>query len=270
MTQSNPTVSVVTISYNQSEFLERALNSVLSQQGVDVEYIVVDPGSTDGSREIIKKYQSQLKAVIFEKDAGPADGLNRGLALATGQYFFYLNSDDEVAPGAFAEAVSEFQKSPQTAIVYGNGFIIDQLHRKTRKVYSAKVATPVAYVTGASVFVQQATFFRTDAIRSVGGFNINNNSCWDGELVFDLLRNGYKAKRAWKFWGLFRIYGETITGSGRLADSIKRNHQRMRAQIFPKESGLAAKVLDRMVYFSSRIYDLEQIFDRLFITPLRK
>ncbi len=86
-------VSIVTISFNQAEFLERAMRSVLTQDYPDVEYIVVDPGSTDGSRALITAQGSRIKAIL-EKDNGPADGLNKGFASATGEIFGYINADD--------------------------------------------------------------------------------------------------------------------------------------------------------------------------------
>ena len=87
-------VSIVTISFNQARFLRRAITSVLSQDYPDIEYIVVDPGSTDGSREIINAYGPRLASVIFDPDDGPADGLNRGFQLATGDVLAYINADD--------------------------------------------------------------------------------------------------------------------------------------------------------------------------------
>src|SRR5436305_15203748 len=105
--------SVVTISFNQAQFIERALRSVLEQQGVDVEYIIVDPGSTDGSREIINRFRDRLSHVILEKDSGAADGLNHGFARATGDIYCYLNSDDEFLPGAFSVVQSYFANHPE-------------------------------------------------------------------------------------------------------------------------------------------------------------
>ena len=93
-------VSIVTISFNQAEFLERAIRSVIEQDYPDVEYIVVDPGSTDGSREIIEKYRSRISKVILEPDTGPANGLNKGFAAATGEIFGYINADDAFLPKA--------------------------------------------------------------------------------------------------------------------------------------------------------------------------
>jgi glycosyltransferase involved in cell wall biosynthesis len=90
MTQ--PKVSIVTISYNQCAFLERAIQSVLAQNYPEVEYIVVDPGSTDGSRDIIERYRSRISKLILEPDKGPVDGLNKGFSVATGEIYGYLNA----------------------------------------------------------------------------------------------------------------------------------------------------------------------------------
>ena len=87
-------ISVVTISYNQACYLEQTIISVLNQDYENVEYIVVDPGSTDGSRDIIEKYRNRIQHIIYERDVGPADGLNKGFAVATGDVFYFINSDD--------------------------------------------------------------------------------------------------------------------------------------------------------------------------------
>src|SRR4051794_11958143 len=105
-----PKFSVVTISFNQAEFLERAIQSVLRQDcEAGIQYIVVDPGSTDGSRDVIEKYRSRLSHVILAPDLGPADGLNKGFKIATGDILCYLNSDDEFLPGAFRRVANFFE-----------------------------------------------------------------------------------------------------------------------------------------------------------------
>ena len=93
-------ISVVTISFNQAKYLRQCIDSVLNQNYQNIEYIIVDPGSTDGSRQIIESYGDRV-IKIFEKDAGPADGLNMGFSRATGDIFYFINSDDYVLPGAF-------------------------------------------------------------------------------------------------------------------------------------------------------------------------
>src|SRR5450432_3341584 len=93
-------VSIVTISFNQAAYLEEAIRSVLDQDHPLVEYIVVDPGSTDGSRDIIERYRGRIAKVLYEPDQGPADGLNHGFAHATGDVFACLNADDLLLPRA--------------------------------------------------------------------------------------------------------------------------------------------------------------------------
>lgn len=227
-------VSVVTISFNQSAHLRAALDSVLAQQGVDIEYIVVDGGSDDGSRELILEYKDRLSHIVFERDEGPADGLNKGLQLATGDIFYYLNSDDEIEPGAFAEAADIFGKT-NVDVLYGNGLIIDDQGKIIRSVYSAAKFTPNLYVHGLAVIVQQAAFIRMGAIRQVGGFNRGNRSSWDGEAFFKLALEGYQFRRVWRKWGRFRVYPTSLSGSGKIRTQLVADHERLRA-----EAGLAA------------------------------
>ena len=99
--------SIVTISFNQAPYLETAIRSVLDQNYPDLEYIIVDPGSTDGSRDIIERFRSRFAKIIFEPDQGPGDGLNKGFAHATGDILGYLNSDDALLPGALNGAAQE-------------------------------------------------------------------------------------------------------------------------------------------------------------------
>jgi glycosyltransferase involved in cell wall biosynthesis len=206
-------VSIVTISFNQARFLEEALRSVIEQNYGDIEYIVVDPGSTDGSREIIERHRNELSSVILEPDGGPADGLNKGFAAAHGEVYGFLNSDDVLEPGAIARVARFFEANPKVDVVSGNSWIIDAEGSTRRRIYSDRYSLRMA-AYGASILAQSSTFFRSEVFRKVGGFNTSNRLSWDGDLFVDMALAGAHFSRVSEFWSRFRVYGESITGSG--------------------------------------------------------
>ncbi len=119
-------VSVITPSFNQAAYLEQTIRSVLDQDYRDIEYIVVDGGSTDGSVEIIRKYESKLAWWTSEKDLGQADAINKGMKHARGEILAWLNSDDYYLPGAIKTAIGAFDSHPKAAMVYGDMLAVDE------------------------------------------------------------------------------------------------------------------------------------------------
>lgn len=122
----SPLVTIVTPSYNQADFLERTILSVLNQDYPNIEYIVIDGGSTDGSVEIIKKYQDKIAFWISEPDSGQSQAINKGFKRATGEIFNWLNSDDLLMPSATTIAVHYLNKHPELGMVYGDRLIVDE------------------------------------------------------------------------------------------------------------------------------------------------
>ena len=120
--------SIVMPSFQQVAFLEEAVRSVLNQKGVKIELLVMDPGSTDGSRELLLKlkqeYGEQLK-LHFKEDRGQSDAINRGMSLAQGHILGWLNSDDRLRSGALAR-VAEWLNSPEPRWIYGRAGMIDE------------------------------------------------------------------------------------------------------------------------------------------------
>ena len=214
-------VSIVTISFNQSEFLERAIRSVIEQKYDDIEYIIVDPGSQDGSRNIIDGYRSRIARTLYEPDKGPADGLNKGFAMATGEIYGFLNSDDVLYPGAIERVVCYFKNHPEADVVSGHAVIIDEYDKPIRKVYSDKFSL-IKYAYGSSVLAQQSTFFRANVFKQTNGFNILNRAAWDGELFVDMCANGAQFDLVDEFWSGFRLHTGSITSSKKLDNAIKQ------------------------------------------------
>jgi glycosyltransferase involved in cell wall biosynthesis len=207
-------ISIVTLSFNQRDFLREALESVLQQGYPDLEYIVIDPGSTDGSRELIQDYASGIRHVVFEPDKGAADGLKKGFGLATGDIFGFLNSDDVLEPGSLHRVAEFFQSHPEYDIVMGNGHIVDAEGKPVRHVKS-RTFTVERYLYGGTQFLQQSTFFRRKAYLNSPGFNPINRNCWDGELFVTMAHRGAKVGYIDADLSKFRIHSESITGSQR-------------------------------------------------------
>lgn len=240
--------SIVTISFNQAEFLERTILSVLNQDYPEIEYIVVDPGSTDGSRDIIERYRSRISKIILEPDKGAADGLNNGFAEATGEILGFLNSDDVLLPNSISSAVKFLEAHKEIDVVSGHSNLIDPHDRFLRRLYSDRVSLN-RYIYGGVILIQPSTFFRQRSFRQVGGFNTLNKTNWDGELFLDMALAGCKFAVLEEFWSEYRIHAVSMTGS-------KANAQRIhetRVKTFAKIKGREPNSLDRLVRFGYRI-----------------
>src|SRR5881394_195745 len=107
-----PKISIVTPSFNQGQFLEETILSVLDQNYPDLEYVVIDGGSTDGSADIIRRYASRLSSWCSERDEGQSHAIAKGFARCSGEILGWLNSDDVLLPGALAEVAAYFEAHP--------------------------------------------------------------------------------------------------------------------------------------------------------------
>ena len=240
--------SIVTISYNQGKYLRECIESVLNQQeNADIEYIVVDPGSTDESRKIIKSYKQIIK--VFELDKGPADGLNKGFQLATGDYFGFINSDDYFLPGAINKIEKEIKRSGASFIT-GKGYI-KLLNKNYRAVMPTKLSLNNLLHRGSVIF-QPSTFFSRDLFKKTGGFNCNNYTCWDYEFYIDLLaKNNIQHHVFDEAIAVFRSHLSSITGSGRLKELYKSDIDRL----FKKYKKRNYNIIDKILTLLHLIYN---------------
>ena len=219
-------ISLVTVSFNQRDYLREAIDSVLDQGYSELEYIVVDPGSTDGSRELIQSYSDQISHILFEPDKGAADGLNKGFSLATGDVFGFLNSDDLLLPGSLQRVADFFQQHPECDIAFGNGRIVNGKGEQLRHV-KARDVTVRRFFCGGSRWLQQSTFFRREAFLRSPKFNIENRTCWDGELFVNLVNQGAVAGYIGEDLAGFRIHRSSISGTGRMLQVFREDFSRI-------------------------------------------
>ena len=241
-------VSIVTISFNQAEFIERTILSVLTQDYLDIEYIVVDPGSTDGSRDIIERYRSRISKIILRPDRGAADGLNNGFAEATGDIFGFLNSDDLLLPGTVSSVVSFLHRHKGVDVVSGHSNLIGPDDRFLRHLYSDRMSVNRS-IYGGVILIQPSTFFRRGIFDRIGGFPVENRICWDAEFFLKLALAGGKFALKDEFWSAYRIHSQSISSSRSNAKPI----QQAQAEIFSRVKGRYPRSADRLLACGYRI-----------------
>ena len=178
-------ISIITPSYNQARFIERTIQSVLSQDYLDLEYIVMDGGSTDGTIEILKKYEDRM-VWKSEKDNGQSDAINKGLKMATGDIVAYLNSDDTYEPETFKKVADFFQNNHDKKWVTGKCKIIDENDKEIRKpitFYKNLFLKKFSYfkLLSENFISQPATFWKRELVDEIGYLNEEEHFCMDYE-----------------------------------------------------------------------------------------
>jgi glycosyltransferase involved in cell wall biosynthesis len=162
-----PLVSIITPSFNQGLYLEETIKSVLNQDYPNLEYIIIDGGSTDGSLDIIKRYEDRIGYWESEPDLGQTDAINKGFAHAKGEILAWLNSDDTYRPGAIQEAVDYLVAHPEAGMVYGHAFYIDEEGKVVAQFPTAETDY-YKLRRGNATIPQQAAFFRSTLWKMVG------------------------------------------------------------------------------------------------------
>lgn len=183
-----PKVSIVTPSYNQDEHIENTILSVLDQSYENIEYIIIDGGSTDKSIDIINKYSDRISYWCSEPDNGQSHAINKGWRRANGDILAYLNSDDLLVQGAIKKIVNVFSKNDEVGIVFGDCRLINKVGEKigVRRPSDSNYRKLLKY--GQDKIAQPSTFFLGDLVRSVNYLDESLNYSMDYDLLLKLAK----------------------------------------------------------------------------------
>ncbi len=182
MSDYTPKVSIVTPSYNQAEFLEETILSVRAQDYPNIEHIIIDGGSDDGSVEIIKKYEDSLAFWVSEADNGQSDAINKGFRKATGDIVAWLNSDDLYFPHAVSTAVRHFQANRNLGLFYADCVFIDE-HSDFIRYFTEREEFDLDRLLSFSDFIMQpTTFFSREKLFEVGLLDEDRHFTMDWDL----------------------------------------------------------------------------------------
>ena len=203
-----PKISIITPSFNQGQFLEQTILSVLNQNYPNLEYIIIDGGSTDNSVEIIKKYSGQLKYWVSEKDRGQAHAINKGLSHCTGDIFNWINSDDYLAEGTLfkvgkqfsnhdidivAGAVCNFDEKKNSKLLMNGKLTIDEYLKKNIEL----------------IYHQPGVYLRMDKMKEIGKFKENLHYCFDQEYMMRYLLKYNRVIYLEDVLAYFRIHSDS-------------------------------------------------------------
>jgi glycosyltransferase involved in cell wall biosynthesis len=211
--------SIITPNYNGGSFLEQAITSVINQvgDGIELEYIVIDGGSADCSHEILSRYSSKIAISIVEKDSGPANAINKGLALATGDVLAWLNADDLYYPGTLQRVRQAMECRPEAAICFGSCPIIDQQGKEIRQGITRfkecfyPLSSRFTYQC-VNYLSQPALFFRRSAFAQAGPLREDMVAAWDYEFILRLWRCGNAVHVPDTPLAAFRWHEQSISG----------------------------------------------------------
>lgn len=222
--QYQPLITIVTPSYNQDRFIEETILSVLNQTYKNIQYIIVDGGSSDKTMSIVEKYNNFIDIIIHEKDKGQADAINKGFRLAKGELVGWINSDDILYPECVEKIVELYKSKPNGSIYYHS--LLDWINEKSVFFLerTVKICNRNYLLNNSSTIIQQGSFYSRELVEKVEYTDINNHYCMDLDLWLKISKYAPIYYTENKSYSGFRIYEgtKTTTGKTKFLKNIKQ------------------------------------------------
>ncbi len=202
---NSPKISIITPSYNQGQFIEDTILSVINQNYPNLEYIIIDGGSTDNTVNIIKKYEHYLAYWTSEKDNGQSEAINKGFKKATGEIVGWINSDDFFMPGAFSKVANCFAMNKELDFINGYSLLIDEHTNILSNHFIIKQKKWYAR-HGIYYISQPAMFWKRKIFDKIGFLREDFHALMDRELLIRILSNDFKIGHLGKILAAFRMH----------------------------------------------------------------
>lgn len=213
--ESWPLISIVTPSYNQGEFIEETIRSLLLQGYPNLEYLIMDGGSTDNSVDIIKKYEPWLTDWVSEPDRGQTHAINKGFARVSGTILAWLNSDDTYDQGALQAIANLMVRKPDVDVVYGNATVVDEHGQAIAELRSVPFDPQAFFYETVHIAAQSAVFWRRELFAAIGELNEALRYSMDRELLLRFVQKQAKFEFLRQTLGTYRCHSSSKTfGTG--------------------------------------------------------
>ena len=226
-----PKLSIVTPSFNQGRFLEETILSVLNQEYPNLEYIIIDGGSTDETVDVIRRYEDRINFWVSEKDRGQVHAINKGIEKTTGDIFGFINSDDVYLPGTFAAVASYFESHPRCEWVCGDTIMFGE-GREDELIRAVVPKSAAHCLSWAYTAPQPGHFWKRELIE--GGFDEAWPYDFDHDLYVRLLLAGHQCEYIPQSFAAYRLHeaSKTVAENHRQIAEFDRSAEVYESRLF--------------------------------------